>query len=90
MDSDEASWISMASFRMPKETTIEDATQFQQKLENEFGVLPLLEKGLLVVLKHLSNTKPIKSKFQYYHYYFSIKSRITGQIELVPYTFGIN
>jgi len=44
--SDEASWTGMASFRLQGRTTIEDATELQQTLENKFGIFSVVRKGL--------------------------------------------
>jgi selenocysteine lyase/cysteine desulfurase len=44
--SDEASWTGIGSFRLVGQTTIEDATALQQRLENHFGIFSVLRKGL--------------------------------------------
>ncbi len=43
---DEESWTGMGSFRLRGKTTPADATQLQQRLENEFGVFTVIRVGL--------------------------------------------
>ena len=43
---DEESWTGIASFRLKGETTIEDATRLQKRLETEHGIFSVVRKGL--------------------------------------------
>ena len=43
---DEASWTGIASFRLVDQSSIEDATHLQQRMEKEFGIFSVLRKGL--------------------------------------------
>lgn len=44
--SDEASWTGIASFRLRGRTSIDDATELQQRMEQEFGIFTVVRKGL--------------------------------------------
>ncbi|NNE06613.1 MAG: aminotransferase class V-fold PLP-dependent enzyme [Xanthomonadales bacterium] len=43
---DEESWTGIGSFRLAGQTTIEEATKLQQRLETEFGIFSVVRKGL--------------------------------------------
>jgi selenocysteine lyase/cysteine desulfurase len=43
---DEESWTGIGSFRLAGQTTIDDATRLQQRLESEFGLFTVVRKGL--------------------------------------------
>lgn len=43
---DEASWTGMASFRLAGRRTARDATDLQQRLENDFGIFTVVRDGL--------------------------------------------
>ena len=43
---DEESWTGMGSFRLRGRNTPADATELQQRLENEFGVFTVIRVGL--------------------------------------------
>ena len=43
---DESSWTGLGSFRLPGKTSIDDAQQLQQRLENQFGLYTVVRKGL--------------------------------------------
>ncbi len=43
---DEASWTGIASFRLAGQSSVDDATALQQRLENDFGIFTVIRKGL--------------------------------------------